>query len=244
METIGMEVQKREALGKGASKKMRREGVVPAVIYGPTIDTTPLEINFKDLSEILDKGGRENVLIDVKIKGVNKTALEKTVIIKDVQRDPVRGDIKHVDLFEVQMDKVIRVNVPVHITGEAKGVEVGGILQHETRELEIECLPSDIPKSIDVDVTDIDIGGSFHVRDLEVEENIKILVDGEHNIVSVIMPQKEEEEKTAEELEQELSESFEEGEEGEIKEAKGKEGAEEAKSESEGEAEAEGEKKG
>ncbi len=233
MEKIGMEVQKREMLGKGASKKMRKERIVPAVIYGPTIDTTPLEINFKDLSEILDKGGRENVLIDVKIKGVNKTALKKTVIIKDVQRHPVRGDIKHVDLFEVQMDKVIRVSVPIHITGEAIGVEAGGILQHETRELEVECLPSDIPKSIDVDVTDLDIGGSFHVSDLDVEENIKILVDGEHNIVSVVTPQKEEEEKTAEELEQELSESFEEGEEGETGEAKGKEETGEAKSETE-----------
>ena len=235
METIGMEVQKREALGKEASKKMRREGIVPAVIYGPTIDTTPLEIDFKDLSKILDTGGRENVLIDVKIKGVNKTALEKTVIIKDVQRDPVRGDIKHVDLYEVQMDKVIRVNVPVHITGEAKGVEVGGILQHETRELEIECLPSDIPGSIDVDVTDLDIGGSFHVNDLDVEENITILVDGEQNIVSVVTPQKEEEEKTAEELEQEISESFEEGE-----KAEGEGGVGEAKSEPEAEGEKEG----
>ena len=234
METIGMEVQKREALGKGASKKMRREGIVPAVIYGLTIDTTPLEISFKDLSKILDTAGRENVLIEVKITGVNKTALKKTVIIKDVQRDVVRGDIKHVDLFEVQMDKVIRVSVPIHITGEAKGVELGGILQHETRELEIECLPSDIPESIDVDVTDLDIGGSFHVRDLEVEEKIKILVDGEQNIVSVVLPQKEEEEKTAEELEQELSESFEEG---EKTEGEGEGGAKEAKSESAGEAE-------
>ena len=237
MEKIGMEAQKREALGKEASKKMRREGIVPAVIYGPTIDTTPLEINFKDLSKILDTGCRENVLIDVKIKGINKTAMSKTVIIKDVQRHPVKGSIKHVDLYEVQMDKVIRVNVPVHITGEAKGVEVGGILQHETRELEIECLPSDIPKSIDVDVTDLDIGGSFHVNDLDVEENITILVDGEQNIVSVVTPQKEEEEKTAEELEQEISESFEEGE-----KAEGEGGVGEAKSEPE--AEAEGEKEG
>lgn len=238
METIGMEVQKREALGKEASKKMRREGIIPAVIYGPTIDTTPLEINYKDLSKILDTGGRENVLIDLKIKGINKTALNKTVIIKDVQRDPVKRSIKHVDLFEVQMDKVIRVNVSIHITGEAKGVEAGGILQHETRELEVECLPSDIPESIDVDVTDLDIGGSFHVRDLDVGENIKILVDEEHNIVSVVTPQKEEEEKTAEELEQELSESFEEGEEGKTKEkTEGKEGAGEAKSEAEREKE-------
>jgi len=233
MEKIGMEVKKREALGKEASKKMRREGIVPAVIYGPTIDTTPLEIAFKDLSKILDVGGRENVLIDAKIEGIKKTALSKTVIIKDVQRDPVRGSIKHVDLLEVQMDKVIRVSVPIHITGEAKGVELGGILQHETRELEIECLPSDIPESIDVDVTDLDIGDSFHVSDLEVKENIKILVDGEHNIVSVATPQKEEEEKTAEELEQELSESFEEGE-----QAEGE--AEEAKSEGKAEGEKEG----
>jgi large subunit ribosomal protein L25 len=235
MEKIGMDVQKREGLGKEASKKMRREGIVPAVIYGPTIETTPLEINFKDLSKILDTGGSENVLIDVKIEGVKKTALSKTVIIKDVQRDPLKGTIKHVDLFEVQMDKVIRVSVPIHITGEAKGVEVGGILQHETRELEIECLPSDIPESINVDVTDLDIGDSFHVSDLAVAENIKILVDGEHNIVSVATPQKEEEEKTAEELEQELSESFEEGE-----KAEGEAG--EAKAESEGESE--GEKEG
>ncbi len=230
MEKIGMEAQKREALGKEASKKMRREGIVPAVIYGPTIDTTPLEINFKDLSKILDTGGRENVLIDVKIKGINKTALSKTVIIKDVQRHPVKGNIKHVDLLEVQMDKVIRVSVPIHITGEAIGVEAGGILQHETRELEVECLPSDIPESIDVDVTDLDIGGSFHVSDLVVEEKIKILVDGDHNIVSVVTPQKEEEEKTAEELEQELSESFEEGEKAE---GEGEAKTEEAKSEAE-----------
>jgi large subunit ribosomal protein L25 len=233
METIGMEAQKREALGKEASKKMRREGIVPAVIYGSTIDATPLEIDYKDLSKILGTGGRENVLIDLKIKGVNKTALNKTVIIKDLQRDPVKGIIKHVDLFEVQMDKAIRVSVPIHITGEAKGVEAGGILQHETRELEIECLPSDIPKSIDVDVTDLDIGGSFHVRDLDVEENIKILVDDEHNIVSVVSPQKEEEEKTAEELGQELSESFEEGE-----KAEGETGEAKAETETEGEKEA------
>jgi large subunit ribosomal protein L25 len=242
METIGMEVQKREALGKEAAKKMRREGIIPAVIYGPTIDTTPLAINFKDISKIVDTGGRENVLIDLKIKGINKTPLTKTVIIKDIQRDPVKRNINHVDFLEVQMDRVIRVSVPVHITGEAKGVEVGGILQHETRELEVECLPSNIPDSIDVDVTDLDIGESLHVRDITVHGDVKILEEDEQTIVSVVTPQKEVEEKTAEELEQELSESFEEGE----KEEGVTAAVEEAKAEGEGGEgeEGEGEKAG
>jgi large subunit ribosomal protein L25 len=149
------------------------------------------------------------VLVNLDIDGYGK----KTVMFKELQLHPVKGTIEHLDLIEVLMDKKVTVEVPVHIVGKSEGVLIGGILQQESRDIKVECLPSQIPDSIDVDVTQLGIGQSLHISDIALPEGLGALDDPNTTVVSIVAPTIEEVVKTAEEVEAELAESFEEKEE-------------------------------
>jgi large subunit ribosomal protein L25 len=212
MDQINLSAVERSTTGKGPAGRLRRSGMVPAVLYGPGIDgAISLSLNNKELEKVLHTGAGSNALVTLKLEGSEN---DRMVMFKEVTRNPFRETINHVDLIEVILGTKITVDVPLSITGKAEGVALGGILQQETRTVSIECLPSKIPSSIDVDVTNLAIGDSLHAKDLVLAEGHTVLDDPEMTIVIVGAPVAEEEVKTAEEVEEELSKSFEEAEEG------------------------------
>lgn len=222
MEQIELTAQQRMGLGKGAAKKLRREGLIPCILYGPASkETTPLVVKTVDLSKALATEAKSNVLVTLKIEGDKKKA--RTVMFRGFQRDPLKRDIIHIDLYELMMDHKIIVDVPVHFTGKAQGVALGGILQHEARTLKVECLPNQIPDKIDVDVTNLLIGQSIHVKDITLAQDLKVLGDPNVTVALVAAPMAEVEVKTAEEAKAEIAKSF------EVKEEEKKPGEKEEK---------------
>jgi large subunit ribosomal protein L25 len=210
MEQLDLVGRKREEFGKGPSGRLRRSGFVPANLYGPSIEKNlPITLKTKEVEKLLQGHSAGNVLVNLDIDGYGK----KTVMFKELQLHPVKGTIEHLDLIEVLMDKKVTVEVPVHIVGKSEGVLIGGILQQESRDIKVECLPSQIPDSIDVDVTQLGIGQSLHISDIALPEGLGALDDPNTTVVSIVAPTIEEVVKTAEEVEAELAESFEEKEE-------------------------------
>ncbi len=213
MESVSLRAKKREEFGKGAVRKMRREGLVPAVLYGRNKkEAIPLTLSYQDVNRIIAHIERENVLVDLHIEGNGKE--EKIpIIFKEIQRDPVTGKLLHLDLYELVKGQKIHVSVPIHLVGKPVGVEMGGVIQNEVRELEIECLPKDLPPHIEIEISHLNIGDALHVRDISVSDAIKLLDAPDTTILSIVAPVKEEVvTKTTEEVEEEIAESFEEAE--------------------------------
>ena len=186
---VTLAVESRRDTGKGAARTLRREGKVPAVIYGHGREALALAIDSPGLQKVLNVAGGSTV-IDVLVDGGEPVK----ALIREVQRNPVKPvDILHVDLYEVRADETVTVDVPVHLVGIADGVRNGGgVLDQALRELEVECLPGDIPSSIDVDVTALTIGHSIFVRDVPLA-NGTILNDPDIPVCTVVPPRVEEE---------------------------------------------------
>ena len=185
MKEIVLKARPREKMGKKHAKKLRRSGLIPAVVYGPETPSLPLEIETKSFYALLRGGLGENILLTLTM-GDEKDG-ERKVLIREIQRDPVKGDIVHVDFHQISLTKKLTIQVPIHLLGTPEGVKDGGILQHVLRELAVECLPTTIPEKIKVDVNHLKIGDSIHVVDIKVE-NVEILSDPESSIVSVVPP--------------------------------------------------------
>jgi len=192
MEKIVVNAEIRTELGKSKVKKLREKDLIPAVVYKGGKECFNLKIQRKELFEALHTSAGENVLITLKIKGEKKVK-EKTCIIKELQYHPVRENILHVDLNEISLTEKIKIKVPVQTHGEPEGVtKDGGVLDHPLWEVEIECLPTEIPEKIEVEVGKMKIGDTVYVKDLEVASGIKILNDPELTVLSVVPPAKEE----------------------------------------------------
>jgi large subunit ribosomal protein L25 len=170
-------------------------------------------VNIKELEQILKKGNVGSIIFNLVIQNGKK--ITKPAMIKELQSHPVSGNYLHVDFYEIDMKRQINVMIPVVAKGKAKGVELGGLLQVVRRELEVLCLPGDIPQSIEIDISDLDIGEAIHVEDLKLGDNIEFAAEGNVTVVTVLSPKMEavEEEEEAEEAEEE-----EEGEAGESEE--------------------------
>ncbi len=186
------EATMRTQSGKGAARQIRRNGQIPAVLYGQGTSRL-IQLDPKSIQHILVTQAGSTGLISLAIQG-DEQAQQRTAVIQDVQKDPLDGSLLHVDLLEVSMDKPVRVKVPVHITG---GVPIGvkrdkGVVNQPMRELHIECLPNVIPDQIDVDASALGINQGIHVRDLQASEGIKILDDPEGMVVNVTVPISEE----------------------------------------------------
>ncbi len=180
----------REGVGKEKAKKLRAKGLIPAIFYGPRSQTIPLVIDSKELAKVLQTEAGENVLIDLDIrKGAQSD--RKVVMLKDIQIDSLQNITLHTDFFEVAMDEMVMVEVPVHLVGKPEGTKVGGILDQIRRVIQIQCFPGDIPKSIDIDVSPLKIGDSIHVQDIQVEK-AKIISDTNFTIATVLPPVVEE----------------------------------------------------
>ncbi len=212
MEKPVLTAEIREGVGKEKAKKLRSKGLVPAIFYGPKSQTIPLVIHSKELAKALQTEAGENVLIDLDIRKGDQSD-RKVVMLKDIQIDPLQMVTLHTDFYEVTMDQMVIVEVPVHLVGKPEGTKMGGILEQVRRAIQIQCLPADIPKSIDVDVSPLMIGDSIHVQDIQAEK-VKIISDTNFTIATVVPPVVEE--KVAEAVAPEVAEGA------EVKEEEGK----------------------
>jgi large subunit ribosomal protein L25 len=170
------------------------------VLYGPKTESIPLTISTLDLDNIYKESGSEHVILNLIIE--NGGTQKKTVMIKETQTAPVTSQYLHVDFCEISLEEKVTVNVSVEVTGKSKGVQLGGFVQLVRHELEVSCLPGDIPAKIEADVSDLDIGDSLHVEDIDVGEKVKLLYDTNFAVVTVAAPTMEEEEIPEEELEE------------------------------------------
>ena len=208
MKLLELNANIRKDVGNGAARALRRQGMIPAVFYGPGTDSVLLTINSGDLEKVLKINNSSQVLVNLNVK--NGDSYTKPSMIKELQRHPVSQEYLHIDFYEIDMDRKITVKVPVVPFGSAKGVELGGILQIIRREMEILCLPSDIPEAIRVDVTDLDIGDSLHVKDITQEGSFEFQEDENSTIITLVSPKvevEEEEEEIGEEGEEETEET-------------------------------------
>ena len=203
-EQIKLSATSRTEKGKGVAKRLRMEGKLPAVVYGHKTDPIALTIDSKQLLKLIVEGKSEHKLFALSIEG-NGAPIEKTVMIKELQIDPLKRNFLHVDFFEVAMDEEITLSLVIKLVGEAPGVEMGGMLQQVRREIEIKCLPSQIPDTVEIDVSALNIGDSVHLNDIQLPEGVKVLDDADLTIATVLAPTVEKE-VTAEEAEGEVAE--------------------------------------
>jgi len=192
MEKILVKADKRPEIGKGSARSLRRQGVLPAVVYGVN-ESTPIKVESRQMTKLITSGVGEHSLITIELNESGKKASEHPVLIKDYQMDPVSDELLHVDFIEVSLEKVVNVTIPLVIVKEPAGVKMGGILEHRMREIEIECLPMQIPDKIEIDAGHIEIGHSLHVSDLTAPEGSKIISDASEVVLSVTVPRVEEE---------------------------------------------------
>lgn len=186
MEKITLTAQVREKAGKGIARGLRRDAQVPAVLYSHG-KSMPISMGNKAISTILNTEGGKHALLNLTLEG-GKEAAERMALIKDYQIDPISGKLIHIDLMEVAMDEKVKVQISVHLTGNAIGVKEGGILQYGLHQVEVECLPQQIPSHLDVNITAVKVNESLHVRDIQAPEGVKILNDPDATIVTIQPP--------------------------------------------------------
>jgi large subunit ribosomal protein L25 len=218
LDLIQLKTKIRTTTGNGPARRLRMSGQIPAVLYGPNTKPVLLSVNNSDLELVFKKGGIGQLILNLVIQKNGETTT-MPAMIKELQTHPVSRNFIHVDFYEIKMDQKITAKIPVVTTGKAKGVEVGGILQIIRRELEVECLPLAVPESIEIDITDLDIGDSIHVGQIHIEGEVEFLEEDDYTVVTVLSPKMEEEPEEEEEAEEEDAEK----EEGETPEAGGEE---------------------
>jgi large subunit ribosomal protein L25 len=189
MDQITIQSNLREGRGKGANRRLRVAGRIPAVLYGHKSQDVALDVDPKEIFKILNSESGENTIFLLQVPGRDNV----NCLIKEYQLEPITHNLLHADFYEVAMDEVLEVDVPLEVIGEAYGVKTeGGLLDIVHRELRVECLPGDIPDNIEVDVTELKIGDMIRVRDLKVSEKIKLLDDPETVVLAVEHPREEE----------------------------------------------------
>jgi large subunit ribosomal protein L25 len=187
----------REQRGKGAARKLRGLGRIPGVLYGPKIGSVSVDLESRSLERILRESGA-NALLDLAIDGRADLA-ESVALVKELQRHPVRGELLHVDLYQVDLAQTVEVAVPLNTSGRSEGVEAGGILDVVIHEITVRCLPRDIPESLEVDVSALQIGDVIHAGQVALPAGVELAIDAELGVVHVVAPAVEEE-PVAEEL--------------------------------------------
>jgi large subunit ribosomal protein L25 len=202
-QVLNVEAEPREDFGKNAARRLRHAGRLPAVVYGGGGPAIPITVNPRKISDILHSESGHNAIFTLDIQG----KAPARVMLRDWQVDPVHGGLLHVDMVRVARDTRMKLKVPIHITGEAQGVKVqGGIFEFVLREVEVECLPDDIPDHIPVDVTELMIGRNLRVADLPVGEKVKVLTDPARVVAHVVALKAEEEKPAAEVVEAAVAE--------------------------------------
>ena len=196
MHTVALTAQVRKTLGKGAARSLRRQSLIPAVLYGPDLESTLLSVSQGDLEKATSTASAENILIDLTITD-GESRRNQRAMIRETQVDPVKRTILHVDFLGISMDRQITVEVPVNLVGDPVGVAAGGMLQQVLRSVEISCLPDRIPDTLALDVSSLTMGHSLHVSELQIPEGVELLSDPQLTIATVLAPKKVEEKPAA-----------------------------------------------
>jgi large subunit ribosomal protein L25 len=183
MEKVVLNFELREKTGKGVCRRLRKEGKIPAVVYGKGMDAVSVAVNAKELSAaIAGEGGRNHLIT---LNG-DKALDGKLVILSDLTKDCLKGNLIHVDFHKITLKEKVKVSVPVSLVGSSKGVKEGGMLDIVMHAVDVECLPTQIPEHIEIDVTNLQIGESFHVGDIAVPTGVKLLADETSTVVSIL----------------------------------------------------------
>lgn len=185
--------RERQETGKGAARRLRQQDQIPAVFYGPGLEPMKLAVAYKDLERIVTGVSGENAIIALEVESQGKTQT-KSVMLKELQSDPVHERYLHADFYEISMDKEITVNVAIQLNGTPVGVTNGGILENVRREVSVSCLPDKLTNAIDVDISAMDIGDALHLEDIQLPEGMRALEDGHLTLAVVAAPAVEEEE--------------------------------------------------
>jgi large subunit ribosomal protein L25 len=189
MEEIILSVDARSDRGKGAARRLRRSGKVPGVFYGPKSAATPISVDRKDFAaHVANLEGSHLIRFESSTADLQK----RVALVREVQHHPLTGGLLHVDFYEVDLTQRLTVTVPLHFVGKAKGIADGGILQPILREMEVECLPTDIPQYIEVDVTALAIHDAVHLADVVMPANVTAVFETNEAVVSVLPPTVEE----------------------------------------------------
>ncbi len=196
MAEVTLEVSRRESIGKEVAKKLRRDGKVPAVVYGGHREPVAITVDRKSVSELIQKS--EHGIRSVFLLKMTGSDQQRHAMIKEVTIDPMSRKMMHIDFVRVVMDEMVKVTVPVHVSGLAIGVKEGGLLDFQLREVHVECLPNAIPDAIEVDVTPLGPHDYYRVKDLTPPEGVKVLDDPERVVVGVTIARAEVVDTTAE----------------------------------------------
>lgn len=199
MDLIELKGDIRKTRGKGAGRSLRREGRMPGILYGPGAEPIALSVNVRELENILKKKRMSQALLNLVIQNGETAAYP--AMIKELQTHPVSRDFLHADFYRISTDRKIRTTVPVVTKGKAKGVELGGMLQIIRRELEILCYPNEMPAAIEIDISDLGVGESVHVKDIPTSDALEIPAEVNFTVVTVLSTRSakdDEEEETAE----------------------------------------------
>src|SRR5213082_1777100 len=193
---VKLKAEPRTNVGRSGVNKLRARGIIPAVIYGGKVKPQPLQVTARDINAMMSHASGENVLVDLEIAGEKSN---RAALVQEVQHSPVGGEIVHVDFHAISMDETIQAEVPLEPTGTPVGVKTfGGLLEESLRALSIECLPRDLPDRITVDVSQLNIGDSIHVRDIQFPQGVTPKVQPDLTAFSVVAPVVEEEPVVAE----------------------------------------------
>lgn len=178
-----LNVETRSGRGKGAARQLRRAGSIPGSLYGREIETIAVKTDGREFAALVGSISVDNTIVELSVDG----EAPRRVLIREIQRHPVRPEFLHVDFYEIRAGETLKVNVPLHLVGTPIGVRNGGTLQQIKHELEIECLPSEIPPSFEIDISELEIGDSLHISDVDVG-GLEVLDDLEQTICSVAAP--------------------------------------------------------
>lgn len=178
-----LQTEMRENTGTGVAKKLRRQGIVPGVIYGGGQRTYPVQVQEKEITDLLHSAESENVLVDLVVEGAKEK--NKLVLIQDVQHHVLSGAVTHVDFQAVKEDEEIRAVLPLYLHGEPEGVKMGGLLEHQVHSLEVRCLPKHLPEKLDFDVEHLALGEALHVGDVKFPEGVTPTV-GEQVVIGLV----------------------------------------------------------
>jgi large subunit ribosomal protein L25 len=187
---VKLKAEPRTNVGRSAVRKLKARGIIPAVIYGAKDKPQPLQLAARDINAMMSHAAGENVLVELEIAGEKSS---RTALVQEVQHTPVGGDIRHVDFHAISMDDTIQAEVPLEPVGTANGVKnFGGLLEQNLRALTLECLPRDLPDRITVDISQLNIGDSIHVRDIQLPSGVRAKVPADLTAFSVLAPVVEE----------------------------------------------------
>ncbi len=191
MKQIEFTANVRHKTGKEIARKLRAQGLIPAVIYGPGSEPIPLTVKANELKKVLYRYREEQIIFNLTLED-NGSSIKKMALVKELQYHPVTDEILHVDFYEISMEREVEVEVPIELVGKAKGVEAGGHLQQLLQTMTVACLPKAIPDKIEIDVTDLGLGDVLKVRDLTPPEGVRYLDHPDEPIVTILAPEAEE----------------------------------------------------